>query len=118
MLGVTLAAIASAVKRVAYDHAQRSGREAKESGRAFWRWFGFRWRFDLWLAGAGGFLIGASPLGFVFDFDRYAPFDNPDGVAWAIGTISIGVVLIIAGIVTATQFWRAGESLGAGESLA
>ncbi|MCC9174318.1 hypothetical protein [Arthrobacter sp. zg-Y179] len=78
-----------------------------EPQRGIWRWLTFRWRFDLWLGGLGGAFIGAS---FAF-----LPYDDP---AALVILLSIGVALMVLGVLLARQYWRAKLPLGLGESFA
>ncbi len=77
------------------------------SGRSFWRWFTFRWRFDLWLAGVGGAFLGTCWLALIFDDSGFF-----------LTTLGLGLVFTAVGVATAVQYWRAGEPLGAAESFA
>jgi len=108
--GVTVAAFASLVKKRTWIRmvARHPERADGGSGRAFWRWIDYRFRLDLWAAGIGGMLIALSVTA------APAPENRPIAVA----VVALGAVLVAAGIVASTQFWRAGEDLGSGESLA
>lgn len=100
----------SLLKKATYRaQIRRRGPQARNGGggKAFWRWFTFRWRYDLWLAAFGSVFIGTSPMALIFnDFAFFA------------GALLIGIALCTLGILAATQYWRAGEELGAGESYA
>lgn len=102
--------ITSLVKKTSYVAALRKrGDRARGGGpgKGFWRWFTFRWRFDLWLAGVGGALIGTCWIALIFD-----------DTGFFFGALAIGVVLVALGVLTAVQYWRAGQPLGTGESFA
>lgn len=120
--GVTVAAITSLIKKLAYQRAVAAGRTrpgVDAPGRRFWRFFDYRWRFDLWLAGLGGvdLVLAMTPLS-----SAVAPGSAVTEVAgampWVIAFLLLGAVLIVAGIASAMNFWRAGEELGSGESAA
>ena len=93
--------------------ARRAGGEPR--ARTFWRWFGYRWRLDLWLCalGAVGLWFGAVA------FAQRASFDSDPAVA-TLGTWLVvgGGLLLVVGLWATTQFWRAGEDLASGESVA
>lgn len=78
-----------------------------EPPNGVWRWLTFRWRFDLWLGGIGGALIGASWLALV-----------SGDIALLLVPLLIGVVLVVVSIWMARQYWRAGVPLGVAESFA
>jgi len=81
--------------------------ETADAAQAFWRWYSYRWRIDGWLAMVGGILIGASVLALAVGTPLFF------GV-----TLAIGVALVAIGVVTARQFWRAGEAIGSAEGFA
>lgn len=80
--------------------------QTTDRARGFWRWFGFRWRIDGWLATVGGILVGASVMALVVGTPLFF------GV-----TLAIGVVLIAIAVATSLQFWRAGEPIGSAEGF-
>ncbi len=94
--------------------ARRKGGEAR--GRTFWRWFGYRWRLDLWLCvlGAVGLWFGGVTLA------QRSAFENDAASMTALATwlVVVGGSLLVIGLWATTQFWRAGEDLAAGESVA
>ncbi len=119
-LGIVFAAAGSLVKKRGYRRAIASGRPADGGpGRRFWRFVDYRWRFDLWLVGFGGVLLAICPTFIATDI-------GPDGDAAALAShlplvIAVavgGIVLVVLGVVASLQYWRAGESLGTGESYA
>jgi hypothetical protein len=75
------------------------------SGRGLWRWITFRWRFDLWIAGVGAGFVGLCWIAL--------GFDDPGFFG---GALTIGVVLMLGGMLLSLNYWRAGEPLGAAES--
>jgi hypothetical protein len=81
--------------------------QVDEGSGAFWRWVCFTWRFDLWLAGLGGALIGACCIGLEFD-----------GQQFVVVASLIGLVLLLGGIAASLNYWRAGRPLGTGISNA
>lgn len=99
----------------AHPALARRGAQGSRS-QTFWRWFGFRWRFDLWCCALG--LVGAW-LGALMLVTRDS-FEGSADSATLAGSIVVpaGLALFGAGLWAATQFWRAGEELAAGESLA
>jgi hypothetical protein len=120
--GVTVAAVASLIKKVGFWRAQRNGRirpGVDAPGKRFWRWFDYRWRFDLWLAGLGGVVAALSTT--VLS-DAVGPGAAAGDLSAALpaflGFLLLGIVLIVAGIACSLNFWRAGEELGSGESAA
>ncbi|MDL5351557.1 hypothetical protein [Microbacterium sp. zg-YB36] len=78
-----------------------------EQPSGFWRWFTFRWRFDLWLAGVGGLLVGISPL----------PLTMGEALPFVLMLVG-GILLIGVGAWCASHYWRAGVPLGVAESYA
>ncbi|PWC06102.1 hypothetical protein [Mycetocola zhujimingii] len=78
-----------------------------EPPHGVWRWLTFRWRFDLWIGGVGGALVGACWLAALAG----------DVVLLGV-TLVIGAALLAVGIWMARQYWRAGVPLGVGESFA
>ncbi|HEY0261355.1 MAG TPA: hypothetical protein VGC18_16045 [Lacisediminihabitans sp.] len=100
----------SLVKKLTYAaELRRRGDRARGggAGKSFWRWFTFRWRFDLWFAAVGGALLGTSWMALLFhDTSFFA------------GALIIGAVFMAVAVVTAMQYWRAGQALGTGESFA
>ncbi len=119
--GVVIAAIASFIKKAGYRRAAADGRLTTEDpgGRAFWRWVDYRWRFDLWLAGIGGVLIALAPT---FISGDVGPDGDPSALSADLVPVLLmggaGLVLVVLGILASLQFWRSGEVLGSGESLA
>lgn len=121
-LGITIASFTSLIKKVAYVRQYRIRGEAISAGgpgKSFWRWVDFRWRLDLWLAGAGGVLLGLSPT---FLSEAVGPYGSPEELAAALpGAVrlaALGILLVIVGVAASLNFWRAGEPLGSGESAA
>lgn len=120
--GVTVASAVSLIKKTAYLRALRSGRIVSgrpAAGQKFWRWFDYRWRFDLWLAGLGAMVavLALTPLS-----DAVGPGASPEETASvlpaSLSFLALGLLLVIAGVVCTLNFWRAGEELGSGESAA
>lgn len=74
---------------------------------AFWRWVCFTWRFDLWLAGFGGALIGVCWIGLEFDGQQFVMVASLAGLA-----------LLLGGIFVSLNYWRAGRPLGTAVSNA
>ncbi|MDJ0320261.1 hypothetical protein [Pseudarthrobacter sp. PS3-L1] len=72
-----------------------------EGKGAFWRWVCFTWRFDLWLAGFGGALIGVCWIGLEFD-----------GQQFVMVAALTGLALLLAGIIMSLNYWRANRPLG------
>lgn len=94
--------------------ARRTGTAG--SGRRFWRWFGYRWRLDLWFCGLGAATLWAA--GWVLAQRAEFP-DEAGSIAVAATWLGIaGAVLFTGGIVATTQFWRAGEDIASAESVA
>lgn len=120
--GVTAAAVVSLIKKLSYYRALAAGKVQQgvdAPGRRFWRFFDYRWRFDLWLAGLGGVIgvLAFTPLSSSVGQTASAA-DLAAALPWVLGFAALGLLLIVAGIVCATNFWRAGEELGSGESAA
>lgn len=119
--GVLGAAVGALVKKVAWLRRGQSRRpeggvgeapDADTRGRRFWRSFGFRWRFDIWLCAFGGVALWTGGWAF-----RLA--DELSGAreaGW--GFAAVGVVLLAVGLWATTQFWRSGEHLASAESAA
>lgn len=122
----TLGAAAGAlVKKLAwFRHGQRSrfddrtshpalARRKDESlGRTFWRSFSYRWRFDVWLCALGALSSWLA----IYSLLTREQIAGSESVAWIFG--SVGVVFTATGLWATTQFWRAGEDLASGESVA
>lgn len=97
-----------------------TGRRVRPS--AFWRWFVYRWRLDLWLCGLGA--LGTTVAVAVHRLVSSAPPDDPmtagdwrdahQVVTW---TGSLGVAVLAVGVWCGTQFWRSGESIDSAESV-
>ena len=121
-LGISVAAFTSLIKKLAYRRQGRLRGPAIADGgpgQAFWRWVDYRWRFDLWLAGVGGMMVGISPMFLSEAVGANASVDALATELPAFLTVTgIGVGLVVIGIVATVNFWRAGESLGSGESFA
>ena len=100
---------------LARRRAQQRRRSA-ERRPAFWRWFSFRWRFDVWLCTFGA--IGLWCTGWFLGARLEFPDDSAslEVAAWISGVA--GVVTLTLGLWSVTQFWRAGEDLAGGESVA
>ncbi|WP_223691840.1 hypothetical protein [Leifsonia poae] len=120
--GITVAALVSLIKKRAFRRAQAGGRirpGVVAGGQRFWRWFDYRWRFDLWLAGLGGLIAALSTTALS---EAVGPGSAPGALAAAlplfIGFLALGLLLVAAGVVCALNFWRSGEALGTGESAA
>lgn len=110
-LSATLAVIltVSLIKKTTYRAVilkRGEGAMSGGGGKSFWRWFTFRWRFDLWLAGVGGALIGTCWMALMFG-----------DTVFFLTALCIGLFFTAAGLLTAVQYWRAGEPLGRGESF-
>jgi hypothetical protein len=100
---------ASLLKKATYSaraDAHQGSIRAGSFGVRFWRWFSFRWRFELWIAGIGGGIVACAPVAFLF---------WPTSGAFL--TLAIGVVLCVIAIVLCLNAWRSGESLYRGESV-
>lgn len=99
--------LVSLVKKAVY--VNYVGRHPKaiegSAGKGLWRWITFRWRFDLWIAGVGGAFLGLCWIALGFE-------DTP----FFFTTLTIGLVLVVGGLLLAVNYWRAGEPLGAAES--
>lgn len=93
-------------------HPAVARRKDGSMGRTFWRSFSFRWRFDIWLCGLGvlsTWLAAYSAL-------TMEQIPGSGSAAWIFG--SVGAAFTCAGLWATTQFWRAGEDLASGESVA
>lgn len=97
-------------------HPALERRRDRSPSTTFWRTVGFRWRFDVW-SGALGLI--AVWLGLVLLLTRETFVSSAASVtAVASWLIPLGALLLGAGLWAATQFWRAGEDLASGESVA
>lgn len=110
-LVAALAAVSavSLLKKATYDARQARGAASivpKSFTVRFWRWFSFRWRLELWIAGIAGGLLGSLPVAVLF---------------WpASGSLLLaaaGIVLAALAIVLSLNAWRSGESLTRSESV-
>lgn len=93
--------------------AAHADRTAPERGRPAWRFWLYRWRVDVWLNGIGGFVLAAAAV-----VVASVQADPERDTAGALVAGGIGLISIAAGLLLGAQFWRTGESLGAGESFA
>ena len=118
---ITVTAFVSLAKKAWYLAALRRGIATPEGGpgKALWRWVDYRWRFDLWIGGFGGLLIA---LSVTFLSNAVGPTASADKLPAALPPFLLlggaGLVLVVLALAAAAQFWRAGESLGSGESFA
>lgn len=107
--GLGGASAASLLKKRTYDTRAERGAASIIAGSAttrFWRWFSFRWRLELWLAGIGGAILGGTSVAILFS----AP------TTWlTLG--GVGLALAIVSVVLCLNAWRSGESLYRGESV-
>lgn len=88
----------------------------EEKTRARWRSFSFRWRFDVWLCALGAVCLVMVPMW--LSLSAALP-GSEDSVALLVGALGVaGAAMLGAGLWATTQFWRAGEDLAAGESVA
>ena len=78
-----------------------------EAPHGVWRWLTFRWRFDLWIGGVGGALVGVCWLAVL-----------ASDVVLLLVMLAIGAALLAVSIWMARQYWRAGVPLGVAESFA
>lgn len=118
------AVLGSFLKKVCYFRWLRRVGAAglrKRKPQPFWRWYSYRWRLDLWLCGAGFVLVAAA--GFILGMLTYLPsdeFGDADDIAEATGVVwalfVIGVPVLLFGLWSCSQFWRAGEDIDTGES--
>lgn len=117
-LGFVAGAAVSLVKKTAFTRRQRQRKVVAEApGRAFWRWFTYRWRLDIWFAGVGGVLLALSPTFIASDVGPDSAGAPPGAHIVAMGAMALaGLLLIAVGVVATLNFWRAGEELGSGES--
>ncbi len=111
--GASAAALVSLLKKAVWAGVMARHPDRLDSGESnrLWRWITYRWRFDLWLAGIGGTLVAFSVtlLPYVAD---------DDGASTAfVAMVAGGLLLVALGAVLATQYWRAGERIGRGESI-
>lgn len=97
-------------------HPALARRQVAPRSTVFWRWVGFRWRFDLWCCALG---LVAVWLGALMLVTRDSFSGSADSATLA-GSIVVpaGAALFGAGLWATTQFWRAGEDLAGGESVA
>lgn len=119
--GALGAAVGALVKKVAWlrrrgglvpDRGVGEAPDADLPGRRFWRSFGFRWRFDIWLCGFGVIALWIGGLAL-----RLAP-ELAGAQAAGGGFAAVGAVLMGVGLWATTQFWRTGEHLASAESAA
>ena len=95
--------------------AQLEAQPAARSER-FWRVFSFRWRFDIWLCAIGAVAVWVAVFFLASTIE--APDDAPSLTLAAAIVAPAGLAMLGIGLWATTQFWRAGEDLAAGESLA
>ncbi len=88
------------------------GEAVSERSVRFWRSFSFRWRVDIWSCAVGAVLLWIAAWAYLLR-DRV-----PDADDGAVVFASAGVPLLAVGLWATTQFWRSGEDLAGGESVA
>jgi len=127
--GAAGAILGSTVKKWSWFHggAQRRGaapsthpalarRAGASRSREFWRSVGFRWRLDLWFCALGLIVVW---LGAVMLLTREVFTGSAESVTVAASwLIPAGAAMFVAGLWATTQFWRSGEELASGESVA
>ncbi|MBK1789220.1 hypothetical protein [Prauserella cavernicola] len=128
MVPVNGAVLGSLIKKICYARWYRRQLAASPDGQVvrtkqeFWRWFSYRWRFDLWLCGAASLLIvlGAG-LAAALAYIPADDFGDADDILAARGItivlLSIGVPAMTFGLWACTQYWRSGEEIGSAESV-
>ncbi|NLF04423.1 MAG: hypothetical protein GX593_05400 [Actinomycetales bacterium] len=85
-------------------------------GRTFWRWFGYRWRLDLWFCALGALALWAS--GVLLQLGINDPDEPEELRITAFALLGGGALVLAVGLFATTQFWRAREHLASSESLA
>ncbi len=95
--------------------AQQEAQPVPRSER-FWRAFSFRWRFDIWLCAIGAVAVWIAVFFLASTIE--APDDARSLTMAAAIVAPAGLAMLGIGLWGTTQFWRAGEDLAAGESLA
>ena len=128
-VGTAGAILGSTVKKYAWFHggstrfqpdavAHPALAKRAETARSqnFWRWVGFRWRLDLWCCAFGLIALW-------FAVQMLLTRDAFEGSAQSTTTVAFvllpgGVVLTLVALWATTQFWRSGEDLAGGESVA
>jgi hypothetical protein len=103
--GVLIASYVKKRRHLALVAADDPRLSQKHPAQALWRWVTFRWRFDLWFAGIGGAVAGASLIA----------LEDGALLVVAIGVPS-GLLLFAIGIVLCRQYWKAARPLGTTES--
>ncbi|MFM9432863.1 hypothetical protein [Arthrobacter sp. MP_2.3] len=101
--GLFAVIVTSLIKKAYFLSWLRRHHETRvdEGNGAFWRWVCFTWRFDLWLAGFGGALVGVCWIGLEFD-----------GQQFVMVTSLTGLAMLLGGILMSLNYWRAGRPLG------
>jgi len=127
LAGVAGAVLGSLVKKLSWarrraragtpSHPALARRRAPDTaGRTFWRWFGFRWRLDLWCSALGAMALWST--GWVLVQRPAFPDDAASMAAVAVWLGLAGLVLLVGGLWATAQFWRTGEDLASAESVA
>ncbi|MGC5167659.1 hypothetical protein [Luteimicrobium sp. DT211] len=114
--------LVSLVKKLALARRARRGAPAPERPSAFWRWFDYRWRFDLWLSGLGAAAVSmGAGVAWLVASTPDGEMSSGDAHAFAVlqaALLAGGVPLLLVGLWCGLQYWRSGEALGSGESFA
>jgi hypothetical protein len=116
VLAIAVASLVSLFKKVTYLARLRSQRAVPSTVSASWRWLTFRWRFDLWVAAFGGLLVGLSSIAITSTSWDVA---DPNLVSNLLGGLVVllpGLGFIALGMWMSSNYWKAGEPMGAAES--
>jgi hypothetical protein len=119
-LGISTAALTSLYKKIHYRGvlARRGIAALAGAGSAsLWSALTFRWRLDVWCGALGG-VLGGFACASVSLIDWDATSDRGSEVAFVAAVLVGAAVLLILGLWMASNFWKAGRPLGAGESYA
>jgi hypothetical protein len=119
-LGIAFAALTSLYKKLHYRTVlSRRGPTALggTARAAVWAWLTFRWRLDLWASAVGGMVAGLAGAT-VSLVDWNSTGDRGPASIFMCILLAVALALVVLGLWMASNFWKAGKPLGAGESYA
>lgn len=100
----------------AVAHPALAKRAESSRSQSFWRWVGYRWRLDLWCCALGLVALWFAAQMLLTREAFESSTQSTTTVAFVL--LPGGALLTLVALWAATQFWRSGEDLAGGESVA